>query len=37
MAVTKIYLVQLTVRGSNDDAVASDEIIFACYGGASLR
>ena len=36
MAIAQVYLVQLAVGGSGDDAVTSDEIIFACYGGASL-
>jgi hypothetical protein len=35
MAIAQVYLVQVAVRGSGDDAVTSDEIIFACYGISS--
>ncbi len=37
MAVAQVYLVQFMIGGSSDDTVASDEIIFASYGRASLR
>jgi hypothetical protein len=36
MAIAQVYLVQLAIGGSGDDAVTSDEIIFACYGISSF-
>lgn len=36
MPIAQVYLVQLMVGSSNDDAVTSDKIIFACYSGASF-
>lgn len=36
MPIAQVYLVQLMVGSSNDDAVTSDKIIFARYSGASL-
>jgi hypothetical protein len=35
MAVAQIYLVYLVVGGSGDDAVTSDEILFASYDASS--